>query len=300
MRRLPLKSFLLRALTALIAIPIVFSLVIYVPTGFTFFAMAAIGIGMWEFFHSTMANESKAIKLSGVVWGLLLMSGIIYLWKAPKVYAFPVSPEGGTLGFFLIMGVMTTFLFARGRDEDLSPIPTNMALTITGAFYLGLSGAYIVLLRQLPETFNKGQFETGIGAWLFLVFATTWLSDTGGYVFGKLIGGPKLYPSVSPKKTWAGLVGCLVGASGGSILCKVWFLPMLTWMDCVIIGCVSAVLGQIGDFSASLIKRAYGVKDFGNLLPGHGGMLDRIDALLFAGPFVFHYATWVVLARFAG
>src|SRR5262249_38276669 len=104
-------------------------------------------------------------------------------------------------------------------------------------------------------------------------------------------------PNVSPKKTIIGGVGGMIGSFGALVLAKLWYLPSLTWIDCVLIAVPANILGQMGDLCESLLKRSVGVKDSGKLLPGHGGMLDRIDALLFTAPYVYAYATWA-LGRF--
>jgi phosphatidate cytidylyltransferase len=114
-------------------------------------------------------------------------------------------------------------------------------------------------------------------------------SCTGGYFFGRFLGKTKLYEAVSPKKTRAGLVGAIVGALGGSLLASQWYLPRLPVVHGLVLGGVSGLLGQAGDLTESLLKRSTGVKDSGSLLPGHGGMLDRIDAVLVLAPLVYIY-----------
>ena len=148
------------------------------------------------------------------------------------------------------------------------------------------------MLARLPDGLAVNRH-----GWVFLALGGTFMADTGGYFFGKLIGGPKMAPKVSPNKTWAGLCGCIVGGIGGAFAAQALLLPRLQWLDCVCLGLCIALVGQIGDLFVSLLKRAFGVKDTGAILPGHGGLLDRIDALLLTGPLIFYYATWFVLAR---
>jgi phosphatidate cytidylyltransferase len=125
---------------------------------------------------------------------------------------------------------------------------------------------------------------------LALTFA--WLGDTGGYFFGRFLGKTKLYEAVSPKKTRAGFVGALVGAMLGAALISLFLLPELELRHALPLAVVSGGLGQLGDLAESLLKRSIGVKDSGNVVPGHGGILDRVDALLVVAPVVYLYVIW--------
>jgi len=141
----------------------------------------------------------------------------------------------------------------------------------------------------------------GGAAWLWVPLLIAWFGDMGGYFAGRAFGRHKLLPLISPKKTWEGLVGGLVLAVGGLLAFKYGIFdtlvdaksPMLI-VDCVVLGIVGALAGVVGDLTASMLKRSHGVKDSGSFLPGHGGMLDRIDALLFVVPVVW---LWLVVLR---
>jgi phosphatidate cytidylyltransferase len=124
----------------------------------------------------------------------------------------------------------------------------------------------------------------------------TWGNDTGAYAFGRTMGRHKLYPKVSPGKTWEGFFGGMIVATALALAAKATFFPSLSWIDAIALGIPTSILGPIGDLSESMIKRAYGVKDSGKLIPGHGGLLDRVDALLFNAPFIYLYAV-LVFAR---
>ncbi len=129
---------------------------------------------------------------------------------------------------------------------------------------------------------------------MLLTLTLTWLSDTGAYFAGRFLGPfwpRKLYESVSPKKTMIGAIGGLLSSVGALVIAKTFYLPSLTWVDVVAIAVPANILGQLGDLCESLLKRSVNVKDSGKSLPGHGGMLDRIDALIFTAPYVFTYAT---------
>ncbi|MEQ8695283.1 MAG: phosphatidate cytidylyltransferase, partial [Bauldia litoralis] len=140
-----------------------------------------------------------------------------------------------------------------------------------GVFYAAVFGLALLILRE---------GDLGLAAIAF-VFAVVWATDIGAYFAGRAIGGPKLWPAVSPKKTWAGAIGGLVAAViAGLATAAVVGLPLAGALVIVIV--VMSVAGQAGDFFESFIKRRFGVKDSGTIIPGHGGMMDRVDGLVFA------------------
>ncbi|HZI92935.1 MAG TPA: phosphatidate cytidylyltransferase, partial [Patescibacteria group bacterium] len=120
-------------------------------------------------------------------------------------------------------------------------------------------------------------------------FWVVWLSDAAAYVFGSLLGRHKLAPMLSPGKTVEGAIGALMVAVGATLVAKVWFFRKLGFTDALCLGLLMGGAGMIGDLAESLLKRSAGVKDSGWLFPGHGGMLDRADSLLFAAPVLFYY-----------
>lgn len=178
------------------------------------------------------------------------------------------------------------FILTLGRL--FRPDPISDALRRLGAdafalLYIGVTFPYIFALRTMNEPH---------GGWVVvLVMGITFGGDTGGYFFGKYLGKRKLYPKISPKKTIAGAVGGMAVGAGVAFLAKATFPGMasLSVVDCIVLGIGGVVFGILGDLAESMVKRAYGAKDSGTLIPGHGGLLDRIDGLLFAGPFCIFY-----------
>jgi phosphatidate cytidylyltransferase len=170
----------------------------------------------------------------------------------------------------------------------LSPGPAerrmkDMAITAFGILYVGLTLSTVTSTRVLAG-----------GEWLVLFLAlVTWAADTGAYYAGTLWGRHLLAPRISPKKTVEGLLGGMGLAVVAALLAQVWFVPQLSPMDMVVLGVVLTGAGLFGDLSESAIKRRVGVKDSGSILPGHGGMLDRIDSLLFTAPTFYYYVTWI-------
>jgi phosphatidate cytidylyltransferase len=168
----------------------------------------------------------------------------------------------------------------------LSAKPTRDALMdglvlVMGVLYIGLTLSYLLQIRSLPE-----------GTLLiFFLFFVTWAGDTGAYIVGKSIGRHALAPVISPKKTYEGLAGGLALACVTALVARGWFLPAFSFMDCIALAAMLTVVGLIGDLAESAIKRSAGFKDSGALIPGHGGMLDRLDSLLFTGPALYYYVT---------
>jgi phosphatidate cytidylyltransferase len=137
--------------------------------------------------------------------------------------------------------------------------------------------------------------------YVLLALKLSWLADTGGYFFGRFFGknGKKLHERVSPKKTQIGFLGSLVGATVGVLIAKLWYLRPVPLWELLLLGIVAGSLGQLGDLVESMLKRSTGIKDSGTLIPGHGGLLDRIDALLIVSPVLYLFATWLHAAQSA-
>lgn len=191
------------------------------------------------------------------------------------------APLGMLTSETVIAGtLLLAFLDALFFEDDLSKAPVRVGFAVLGALYAGLAMAALVRLRAL----DHGTW------WILLTLAVTWLNDTGAYFAGRAFGKRKLYPRISPSKTWEGAVGGLFASVGGAMGVQALFLPALPLWAAAAIGAVAGVVGPLGDLSESMLKRAFGAKDSGKLLPGHGGMLDRIDALLFTAPMVWFCA----------
>jgi phosphatidate cytidylyltransferase len=194
-------------------------------------------------------------------------------------------------GLALSLGVALTLtyeLIPRDRSTSL----TSWAFTFAGASYVGWLLSAFILLHQL-ETPLRGGPLSGLGlpsgaAWVMLVLAITWIQDSAAFFVGRSLGRTQMAPLLSPKKSWEGFVGGLVA----SLLTAVAAVPILGlpigYLQAGLIGLAAGVAGPLGDLGESLIKRQVGVKDSGDLIPGHGGILDRIDSLLFTAPVVYY------------
>lgn len=221
--------------------------------------IVAAGICLAELY--TMALPEHALeRWVGIVLGVALM---VVLWRAP-----PVHPYGLILAVLAIPGLVVVL-----RPQPIERAALRLFSLWGGIIYivLPLSAAVELALSQHP--------------WMIYVAGVVWLGDTGAYFAGKALGRHKLHPQVSPNKTWEGAIGGLLGSAlGGWALVVILDLPLAT-LPAIVFALIGGAIAQVGDLVESLLKRSFGVKDSGTLLPGHGGLLDRIDALIFALPF---------------
>ena len=207
---------------------------------------------------------------------LALGSAGIYL---PWIY----GDDTGSVPAAVAFVVLATMVFVTLRPgPDISRAADHFGRYVAGMAWIGFL-AFLVPLRRLDD---------GL-AWIFLVMTISWCGDTGGYFAGKYLGRYKLYPRISPKKTWEGVFGGMALATVGVFVVRAVGLPSLTPVDCVVLGVVLCGAGVIGDLSESMLKRAFDVKDSGWIMPGHGGILDRIDSILFVTPLLYGYAVFV-------
>ena len=160
--------------------------------------------------------------------------------------------------------------------------PARMGHLMAATVYVGLGTTALAALRELGF------------AWVCLALVVTWANDTFAYFAGRLLGKHKMLPSVSPNKTWEGFAGGMLGSIAAAYALKLWALPSMQGWECLLLGVAAGLLGPLGDLSESALKRSFGKKDSGKLLPGHGGILDRVDALLVVAPAVWLHATLFV------
>ena len=273
-----------RFLVAVVAVPILL-VILYLhrpePTWALIFAASLLA--MRELFGMLLPPEDRGPAL---VMGAAAC--IAFYWLDPlalyRYHDLPhaldrLSVEGSAItAAFAVVVPALYYLF---RFRDIPSVANRVAGTITGIVYAGFLTTYLAKLKLIDPDQR--------GNTVVIVLVVAWLADTGGYFAGRFIGGAKLYEAVSPKKTWAGAFGGLAGSLVGVIVMKLFFAKYLGWIDVVLIAIPGGILGQMGDLAESLIKRSVGVKDSGALLPGHGGILDRIDAVLFIAPYVYTY-----------
>jgi phosphatidate cytidylyltransferase len=254
-----------RTLTAVIAIPIVIAAVF--AGGVWFWAGAALAalVAGWEFGRMMRAGNYATTPFFTLSLIALLLV---------KSYRSDFSLE--CILSVILLASLTWQLF---QAKSTSPT-ADWALTVVGGLYIGWGMGHLVALRQLAD---------GL-AWIWLVLLGTWGADTLAYLIGSRWGRHKLWPRLSPKKSWEGFFGSILGSLLGAAIVASLF--GLGWLTCLLIGLIIPVAALLGDVSISMMKRDVGVKDSSNLFPGHGGFLDRVDSLLFVSIVVYYYAVW--------
>ncbi len=237
-----------------------------------FLAVAVIsGIAMHEFYHGFGHMNIHPIRVAGYLFGAMLL-GIIFVFLFSDADTEKLS-EGLLLWIYVTTaGTLGLSLFMKKHDI------VDSLVTIIGVIYLPFFFMHVSLLAQLPDNSNM----------IWLVFITAFGTDIFAYFTGVLVGKHKLIPEISPKKTVEGSLGGILGSTVLSVLFGSLVCPQ-HMAGCIVIGLLGSVFAQCGDLIASAFKRKMGIKDFGNLIPGHGGILDRFDSVVLTAPFVYYY-----------
>lgn len=265
------RRFDLRRLyTAAALIPAVYVIIAYLaPWALTLLLIAVGSMALLELYRLSFQS-----RLNRLLVGVGLATFVMVLARSHVSLSLPELLIAGTL----VVGA-TVFFVAPSAEHRWK----DAFIILFGVLYVGFPLSTVVSTRSLPS----GEFLV-----LFLA-AVTWASDTGAYYAGTLWGKHLLIPSISPKKTVEGVLGGLALAAGAALLAQQWFASQLSLSDALILGVLLTGAGLIGDLFESVIKRRTGVKDSGGILPGHGGMLDRLDSLLFTAPTFYYYVACV-------
>lgn len=242
---------------------------------FQLFGLVWIGIVASELMKMTMPDTTLP-RYYGVVATVGLA---VVVFRASHI---PGAVLAATFG--IVVGALVTSLAA---PKPIADAGRRIAWMIGGPIYVGATLGTLGVLQAQPHG----------GAWVLLVTFCAFLSDTGAYFAGRFFGKTKLYPIISPKKTVEGAIGGLIVAALGALAVQQTLLTFMPPWHAALLGIVAAALGQSGDLLESLIKRSSGVKDSGTIMPGHGGLLDRSDALMFTSATVWLYVTFVLPAN---
>ena len=203
---------------------------------------------------------------------------LVDLTLAMPVIAACIFPQIGLLPLFVLIAFATMSGCFIVKYQYIENSYLLFCRLVFGLVYIGLLGAHLVLLRHLPEG----------SSWLIIVTAITACSDSGAYFAGRAIGKHKLSPHISPNKTIEGAVGGVCAGLLGAIFFALLLLPVINWPFLIFAAILVACVGIAGDLTESIIKRGTGTKDSGTILAGHGGILDRVDSLLFAAPVLYY------------
>ena len=261
-----------RILTSIVGLPILFVIIKYLPPGcFLVLVAAAVVLGCYEFYALAERRGFRPHKLLGAILGVA---------AACSFFDERLDSTGVVCAAALLIPI-AAMIRARRGGSDLQGEIGAISVTLFAVVFVGLLMGYSVAL--LSDGGERGRDLT------VLLFWVVWLSDAGAFIVGSRWGRHKLAPALSPGKTVEGAAGALVAAVAAALIAKSWFFTRLTLSQAVLVGLLLGLTGMVGDLAESLIKRAASVKDSGWLFPGHGGMLDRADSLLFAAPVLFYY-----------
>ena len=260
-----------RVITAVVFIPFFYLMVRYLPPLFFFlFVVVGILIGLREFYQFHYGPVGSGSITLGLILGVLVA---VSFYRQDLI-------EGSALLIGIVLVILLFHLFFSG---NLGSSLVDSAVMLFGLAYVGWFLSYLILMRG---------FEDG-GMAIFFLFLVTWAGDTGAYYVGRAIGRYKLSPVVSPNKTIEGAVGGILTSVLIAFLARAWFFPALNLRECLILGLLFGIMGQLGDLVESMLKRSAGVKDSGTIIPAHGGLLDRVDSLIFTTPLFYYYLVLV-------
>ncbi|MBN2283207.1 MAG: phosphatidate cytidylyltransferase [Deltaproteobacteria bacterium] len=265
-----MDSHLKRWLTGIIVVPIIVAIIVFfgVP-GITILIGAVILLGIYEYNAMFLGPDHSWEKTE-----LYIIGGAIPLSACLGGFAFMY----GTATF----GLLIVFALFLARIGQRPPDFSAQMKVVFGYMYISLMMSFLVLIRQWPD---------GI-LWVIFIVSMTFSSDISAFYAGKNWGRRKLFPEVSAKKTVEGALGSVVGTILCVLIFKVFFFEQVSFLSAVYLGFMAGILGQVGDLCASSLKRISMIKDSGSLLPGHGGILDRLDSFIFIVPFVYYYKVY--------
>jgi phosphatidate cytidylyltransferase len=256
-----------RTLTAVVLLGSLYLIIQYAPEAVFFAGGAAFALAaLHEFYQLTAKNGLAPKKALGLVLGALVLS----------TFVFPSVPLDLAL-IAAILAATVTYVVATNSAEKLARFPSSFATTLAGVVYVAFPLGYIFRLRH----------EYG-PPYLYLLAAIVFLGDTGAFFIGKPLGKHKMTPTASPNKSWEGSAGGFLFAVLGAVAARFLLLPEVPLATIALTALVVHAAAQVSDPFESLFKRAVGVKDSSNSLPGHGGFLDRIDSLILAGPALYY------------
>lgn len=278
-----------RVITTLVIIPLPVAAIWFGEPWFTALMAVVAVLGVMEFYRLAVASRASPLVHIGVVLTLLFI-----ISRNPDLLSFlaPRFDPGLLIPLLLMLAIALPMLWLLIRPRTGVAF-VNWAWTLGGILYVGWLLSHLVSLRGMTDGMN----------WVFLVILANAASDTTAFFIGRSFGRHRLAPRISPNKTWEGALAGVVGAMVFSLLFTaprlfaatnpLYVEGFICW-QALSLGLLVSVFGQLGDLAESLLKRHAGVKDSGSLLPGHGGVLDRMDSIIFAGIVVYYYVVWVI------
>jgi phosphatidate cytidylyltransferase len=260
-----------RLLSAIIFLPILFA-ALWFSSSLWFVVIAAAGIllGLYEYY--------ALAKRGGFVQGLLAGAAVLaaFYFGQHQLIAIIIAA--------LVIVELLVQLFSKAAQEDFSDAIPDAAVKIFGVLYVALLGGYIIAIAVIQSAIPNLAAKL-----LTLFFLVVFGGDTGAYYVGRNFGRRKLAPKVSPGKTVEGLIGGLIGNVVAALLAHFWFFPELKIVHAIPLALIMGLLGVTGDLCESMLKRGARAKDAGKIIPGHGGLLDRLDSMLFNAPLLYYF-----------
>lgn len=268
-----LGNTLTRIIVSVIAIPLVLVICYFGEIYFLGFTLIIGGLSYYEFYKMSRNKKNIASLLIGL----------------PAVIAIILNSYSGFISYYNLIFIIIILLTLKELFRNRESAINNLGSSLLGILYLGFFTSAILRLR---EYFEGSDYLLG-GYFIIAILVTIWVCDSAAFFVGTAIGRHKLFPRVSPKKSWEGAIAGFVFSIVTMLFAKWIILDILTWVDAAAIGIIIGVFGQTGDLIESLIKRDAGVKDSSSILPGHGGIFDRFDSLLFTAPLIFLYLEYL-------
>lgn len=260
-----------RVLSAIVFLPILLAaLWLGSPIWFSAIAAAGVLLGLYEYF--------RLAKQGGEIQGLIAAVAILaafYFERHDLIVAVIVT---------LVIVELLAQLFSRANDEDFDEMLSAAAIKVFGVLYVAVLGGYIIAIRAIESPIPQLAPKL-----LSLFFMVVFAGDTAAYYTGRKLGRKRLAPRVSPGKTVEGLIGGLAGNVIAALIAHFWFFPELKIAHAIPLALVMGILGVTGDLCESMLKRGAKAKDAGHLIPGHGGLLDRLDSMLFNAPLLYYF-----------
>ena len=267
-----------RVLTAVVFLPIFWVIVKKLgPAPYHVLLVVAALVALFELFRLAEARGHRCHRLIGAAVMLLFLAS----------FTWPHLP----VEYGLAVALFAIPVASLRRGGDWGPVMGDIGATVFSAAFIGVLFGYLLALR-LVNDLPKGD-EAGSDL-VFLLFFVVWTGDVLAFYVGSSFGRRPLAPLVSPRKTVEGAVGGVLGTLIATFVARAWFMKLLSVTDCLILGLTLGVVGILGDLVESMLKRGSGVKDSASVVPGHGGVLDRVDSLLYAAPVLYYYYTFAM------
>ena len=271
-----------RLLTAVIVLPVLIASILISSLWWVFalLAVAAMVLALWEFYALAKRLQLKPDAATGYIAGAILIT--ISLQPDPAITI------AGAL-FVVIVFTAVTMVITTLRGAPFEKMIPSVGATMLGILYIPLLGSHLLSIRM--------GFSPTLSAHLLSFFFLVLMgADAGAYYIGRALGKHKLAPSISPGKTWEGVAGGILAALAMGTLAHFWFFRELPLKFILPLAVIMTIIGILGDLAESALKRGAGAKDAANLLPGHGGLLDRLDSLLFNAPLLYYFARFYFIA----